>query len=54
VLMGHADASMIAKVYQHLTTNPKFLLDAARKAKEAEPAQSAPPQDGEDADHDAA
>ena len=33
VLMGHADASMIANVYQHLATNPRFLLDAARKAK---------------------
>src|SRR5207249_6485806 len=34
VLMGHADASMIAKVYQHLATDPTFLLDAARKARE--------------------
>jgi hypothetical protein len=45
VLMGHADISMIAKVYQHLTSNPKFLLDAAVKAKEPMPAQSAPPQE---------
>ena len=33
VLMGHADASMIANVYQHLATNPTFLLDAARQAR---------------------
>lgn len=35
VLMGHADASMIANVYQHLATNPLFLLEAARKARPA-------------------
>jgi integrase len=45
VLMGHADATMIARVYQHLTANPRFLLDAAHKAKEAEPAQSEPTKD---------
>lgn len=35
VLMGHADASMVANVYQHLATNPLFLLEAARKARAA-------------------
>lgn len=35
VLMGHADASMIANVYQHLATNPAFLLDAAKQARAA-------------------
>jgi integrase len=45
VLMGHADASMIAKVCQHLTANPGFLLDAARRAKGAEPARSVPPKE---------
>ena len=32
VLMGHSDPSMLAKVYQHLTQNPKFLLEQAKKA----------------------
>lgn len=53
VLMGHADVSMIAKVYQHLTANPKFLLDAARKAKEADPVQSEPPKDAPQSDDEA-
>jgi hypothetical protein len=30
--MGHADASMIAKVYQHLASDPTFLRDAAQRA----------------------
>ncbi len=33
VLMGHSDPSMLAKVYQHLTQNPEFLLGQAKKAK---------------------
>jgi integrase len=32
VLMGHTDPSMLAKVYQHLTQNPKFLLEQAKRA----------------------
>ena len=32
VLMGHADASMLARVYQHLTQNPQFLLEQAKRA----------------------
>ena len=32
ILMGHKDPSMLAKVYQHLSHNPKHLLDQARKA----------------------
>jgi len=32
VLLGHSDPSMLAKVYQHLTQNPKFLLDQTKKA----------------------
>ena len=32
VLMGHSDPSMLAKVYQHLTQNPKFLLEQAKRA----------------------
>lgn len=32
VLMGHADASMLARVYQHLTQNPRFLLEQAKRA----------------------
>ncbi|MFO0915952.1 MAG: tyrosine-type recombinase/integrase [Pirellulales bacterium] len=32
VLMGHKDPSMLARVYQHLSHNPKHLLDQARKA----------------------
>ena len=31
VLMGHSDPSMLAKVYQHLTQNPTFLLEQARQ-----------------------
>ena len=37
VLMGHSDPSMLAKVYQHLTQNPKFLLDQVKKATSAPP-----------------
>jgi integrase len=32
VLMGHVDPSMLARVYQHLTQNPQFLLKQAKKA----------------------
>ncbi|MFN0196147.1 MAG: tyrosine-type recombinase/integrase [Planctomycetaceae bacterium] len=32
VLMGHSDASTVARTYQHLAKNPEFLIDAARKA----------------------
>ena len=32
VLLGHSDPSMLAKVYQHLTQNPKFLLEQTKKA----------------------
>jgi hypothetical protein len=29
--MGHQDASMVARVYQHLSTNPNFLQEQAKK-----------------------
>ena len=32
VLMGHADPTMVAKVYSHLGHAPQFLLDQAKKA----------------------
>jgi integrase len=32
VLMGHADPSMLARVYQHLSQNPKYLLEQAKRA----------------------
>ena len=32
VLMGHADASMVAEVYQHLAKDPEYLRQAAEKA----------------------
>lgn len=32
ILMGHSDPSMLAKVYQHLTQNPNFMLEQAKKA----------------------
>ncbi|MGM0488160.1 MAG: tyrosine-type recombinase/integrase [Planctomycetota bacterium] len=32
VLMGHADPSMVARVYSHLSHAPTYLLDQARKA----------------------
>ena len=32
ILMGHEDPSMLAKVYQHLSLNPKHLLEQARRA----------------------
>jgi integrase len=35
VLMGHADASMLARVYQHLAHDPQHLREAARKARGA-------------------
>ena len=35
VLMGHTDASMLARVYQHLAHNPKFLLEQAQRAARA-------------------
>lgn len=33
VLMGHSDPSMLAKVYQHLSQNPKFMLEQVKRAK---------------------
>ncbi len=35
VLMGHTDASMLARVYQHLAHNPTFLLEQAQRAARA-------------------
>jgi integrase len=32
ILMGHKDPSMLARVYQHLSLNPRHLLEQARKA----------------------
>jgi integrase len=32
ILMGHRDPSQLAKVYQHLSHNPKHLLEQAKKA----------------------
>lgn len=32
ILMGHEDPSTLAKVYQHLSLNPKHLLEQARRA----------------------
>jgi site-specific recombinase XerD len=32
VLMGHRDPSTLARVYQHLSHNPQYLLEQARKA----------------------
>lgn len=32
ILMGHKDPSTLAKVYQHLSHNPKHLLEQAKKA----------------------
>lgn len=32
VLMGHKDPSILSRVYQHLSHNPKHLLEQARKA----------------------
>jgi len=32
VLMGHRDPSTLAKVYQHLTHNPEYLREQARRA----------------------
>ena len=32
VLMGHADVSMVAKVYSHLSHAPDFLLGQLKKA----------------------
>lgn len=32
VLMGHADPSMVAKVYSHLTYAPDYLLEVLKKA----------------------
>jgi integrase len=32
VLMGHADPTMIAKVYSHLSHAPEYLRDALRKS----------------------
>lgn len=33
VLLGHTDPSMLAKVYQHLSQDPSFMLAQAKKAK---------------------
>ncbi len=33
ILMGHSDVSMIARTYQHLSKNPEFLLQQAKRAK---------------------
>jgi integrase len=54
VLMGHQDTGMIAKVYQHLTANPTFLLDAARKATEMELAKPEAPKSASNTSFDAA
>lgn len=35
ILMGHADPSMLAKVYAHLAQDPEYLLRAAKKATAA-------------------
>ena len=32
ILLGHSDTTMLGKVYQHLSHNPKHLLDQVRKA----------------------
>ena len=32
VLMGHKDPSTLARVYQHLSKNPSYLLDEAKRA----------------------
>lgn len=32
ILLGHRDPSMLARVYQHLSQNPDYLREAARKA----------------------
>jgi integrase len=32
ILMGHKDPSMLARVYQHLSHNPKHLLEQAKRA----------------------
>lgn len=34
VLMGHRDPSMLAKVYQHVSQNPEYMLNQARRAIE--------------------
>ncbi len=35
MLMGHADASMVQRTYQHLAKNPQFLADQAKRVKNA-------------------
>jgi hypothetical protein len=32
ILAGHCDVSTLAKTYQHLSQNPQYLLDQARRA----------------------
>ncbi len=32
-LMGHSNTNMIAKVYSHLSRNPQFLLEQAKRVK---------------------
>ncbi len=52
VLMGHADATTLARTYQHLAKKPEYLQDAARKATAAHPTRpvkspiAEPPMDG--------
>jgi len=35
ILMGHSDVAMIARTYQHLAKNPKYMLEQAKKARGA-------------------
>lgn len=35
VLMGHSDVSTLARVYQHLSHNPRYLLEQAKRAVRA-------------------
>ena len=32
ILAGHLDPSTIAKTYQHLSQNPRFMLEQAKRA----------------------
>jgi integrase len=42
ILMGHADPSMLAKVYQHLAHDPEFLRNAVMKATRSTEAPGEP------------
>ena len=42
MLMGHADPSMVARVYSHLNHAPGYLLKAVEKARESTPIQETP------------